>query len=67
MYVYMKDVLSCSFAVLLDDADSICVCRFFYCEGNLFRYLMDLAQKFLRNVEDVDAVSFWNDKRVSHI
>ena len=43
MDVKVEYVLSCGFAVLLDDANSVGACGFFYCEGNLFGDFVDLA------------------------
>jgi hypothetical protein len=51
--------------VLLNNADAISFSGFFNCHGNLLGNLVDLAELVFWNVEDVNVMLFWYNKRVS--
>ena len=67
MDVEVEYVLSCSFTVLLNYTDAVCIRGFFDCRRDLFGYNVDLAKVFLWDVEDVDVVGFGNHKRMPHV
>ena len=45
MHMQVENVLSCGFAVLLDDADAVGVGGFFDCRGNLFGNYVNLLSR----------------------
>jgi hypothetical protein len=67
MHMQVEYVLSCSFAVLLNNADAIRVGGFFNGYGNSFGNLVDLAELVFWYVEDVNVMLFWYNKRVSNV
>lgn len=67
MHMQVEYVLSCGFAVLLDDADAVCVGGFFDGEGNLLGNFVDLALQGFGDVKYVHAVCFRYDECVSNV
>ncbi len=67
MYMQMEDVLSCSFAVLLDDADAIRTCGFIHRKRKFFRDLMNGRELFCWDIKDVDVVHFGNNECMTHV
>jgi len=65
MHMEVKYVLSGCFAALLNDADAVSVGDLFNCSGNLFNEFVNFAYLVFGNVEDVNVMLFWNNKRVS--
>ncbi len=65
--VYVKYVLSCSFAVLLDYAYAVSVGGFFDYKRYQFGDFVHLSKLFFRDVKDVNVVRFRDNKRVPHV